>query len=60
MTWTQELGHTELAEDNKLGGVIDSLGTREAWRVILIIRVMDKQSHETEQQPVLDSIPGTV
>lgn len=31
MTWTQELGHTEFAEDNKLGGVIDSL---ESWEAL--------------------------
>lgn len=30
MTWTQELGHTQFAEDNKLGGVTDSLESREA------------------------------
>lgn len=30
MTWTQELGHTEFAEDYKLGGTIDSLESREA------------------------------
>lgn len=30
MTWTQELGHTEFAESNKLGGVTDSLGSRGA------------------------------
>lgn len=29
MTWTQELGHTEFGED-KLGGVIDSLESRDA------------------------------
>lgn len=29
MTWTQETGHTKFAEDNELGGVTDSLESRE-------------------------------
>lgn len=29
MTWTQETGLTKFAEDNELGGVTDSLESRE-------------------------------